>query len=444
MAVDSTLNRMHALSAETGRAVARRLALTVYVPFILAMIGRGMLLPVIPLYLRDAGLSYTLLTVVLAATGIGAVLGGLPVGSVAQRLGPEWLFTLSTVMTAVMSALIGVSTAVIALIAFNLAVGFGAVGLRIGVQMIVNASVPTMLRGRAMSMIGGGVRVAFFIGPIIGGVCVDLFGFTATFVVCGVITLLGLVPFLASRRAAEQRFERPTPSASGLLGALRRHSGLLLLAGVGVALVMTARTGRNVVVPLIGDDLGLSATAVGALVAIGTGADLLLFPVSGYLMDRFGRLAAIVPAFSLLAIGLLVLGLDATVTGAIVAGVVMGVGNGMSAGTMLTLGGDLAPRDSGPFLAALGMTQDVGVVVGPIIVGWLADAAGLQASAIVLAVVMFLAIAWIVVVLGDTAHPSRPWLVRRLATSSCQEPKATARDEPLPEVMAALRVRCRR
>ena len=179
-------------------------------------------------------------------------------------------------------------------------------------------------------------------------------------------------------------------------------------------MVMTVREGRNVLVPLIGDELGLSATSVGALVAIGTGADLLLFPVAGWLMDRFGRLYAIVPAFSLLGIGMFVLGLSDTTTGAIVAGVIMGIGNGMSAGTMLTLGGDLAPADAGPFLAALGMMQDGGVVIGPILVGWLADTAGLSQSALVLAVVMFVAIAYVVIVLGDTARPTRRWLVSRL------------------------------
>ena len=35
-------------------------------------------------------------------------------------------------------------------------------------------------------------------------------------------------------------------------------------------------------VPLIGDELGLGPTAVGALVTVGTAADLLLFPVAGY------------------------------------------------------------------------------------------------------------------------------------------------------------------
>lgn len=403
-------------ASETGRSFARRLAIEVYAPWVLAQLGRGMLVPVVPLYLRDAGLSYTLVAVVLASLGLGAVLGGLPAGSAAGRFGPEWLFAAATLATGLTAMLLGISTAVLALVAFRLLYGMGAVGMRVSVQMLVNAAAPVRLRGRGMSFLGGAVRLAFFVGPLLGGVLVDTVGFTATFVVCGVTTLLGLVPFFAVRRdrPAGERFDRPTVPWSSLSDALRRQRGLLVLAGTGSALVMTVREGRNVVVPLIGDDLGLSATAVGALVAIGTGADLLLFPVAGWLMDRFGRLHAIVPAFSLLGVGMLVLGLSGTTNGAIVAGVIMGVGNGMSAGTMLTLGGDLAPADAGPFLAALGMMQDSGVVIGPIVVGWLADTAGLQTSALVLAVVMFVAVAYIVVVLGDTARPSRPWLVARL------------------------------
>jgi MFS family permease len=391
--------------------------LEVYVPWVLAQLGRGMLLPVVPLYLRDAGLSYTRVSVVLAALGVGAVVGGLPTGAIAARVGPEWLFVGATCATAVTAALLGVSTAVFALIAFRLVYGAGAVGLRVSVQMLVNAVTPVRLRGRGMSVLGGSVRLAFFVGPLLGGLLADTVGFTATFVVCGVMTLIGIVPFVVVRRAADPgaaRFERPPDSGGSLRSALHRHAGLLLLAGTGSALVMAGREGRNVVVPLVGDDLGLSSTAVGALVAIGTGADLLLFPIAGWLMDRFGRLYAIVPAFTLVGVGLLVMGSWYSTTGAIVAGVIMGVGNGMSAGTMLTLGGDLAPADSGPFLAALGTLHDAGVVIGSLVVGSFADTAGLATSAVVLAAIMFAAVLWMVVAVGDSAHPTRPWIVTRL------------------------------
>src|SRR5690606_27980470 len=109
------------------RALARRLTFEVYIPWILAQLGRGMLVPVVPLYLRDAGLSYTRISVILAALGLGAVIGGLPTGAIAARVGPEWLFVGATTATAVTAALLGVSTAVLGLVAFRLVYGAGAV-----------------------------------------------------------------------------------------------------------------------------------------------------------------------------------------------------------------------------------------------------------------------------------------------------------------------------
>ena len=113
---------------------------------------------------------------------------------------------------------------------------------------------------------------------------------------------------------------------------MARHWRLLLVVASGPILIMAARRGRAVVLPLIGDDLGLSPTTVGLLVSVSTGADLLLFPVAGYLMDRFGRLTAIVPAFSLMGIGLFALALADGGLAVALSGALIGVGNGLSSG----------------------------------------------------------------------------------------------------------------
>ena len=100
--------------------------------------------------------------------------------------------------------------------------------------------------------------------------------------------------------------------------AIRAHWRLLAVAGVVPMLVMTAREGRYVVLPLIGDDLGLGATAVGAIVTVGTAADLLLFPVAGWTMDRYGRLAAMLPSFGLIALGVLLVAAQSSVFGPLI------------------------------------------------------------------------------------------------------------------------------
>ena len=102
---------------------------------------------------------------------------------------------------------------------------------------------------------------------------------------------------------------------------------------------------------------------------------------------------------------MLVLAAAESVTMVLVAGVIMGVGNGIGSGSMLTLGSDLAPQDSpGQFLSALASIQNLGRIIGPMLVGWFADAAGLSAAAVALAVTGFVALAWIVVFVGETGR----------------------------------------
>ncbi len=396
-------------------AIVGRLAAPVYAPQIASGIGLAMLVPVLPLYLTQGGLDFTEASIVLAAAGVGGALGSLPAGGLVARIGERHLVTLSLVVIAVAAMIVGTTTAVLALIALQLAMGAGAAALRLANQTTVTRSVVGSERGRAMSLMGGSMRLAYLVGPLVGGVLVDAVGFGPTFVVVGAIAASGLIPPLLHAAPVASNTSAVAPSGpAGLRAALVRHRRLLLRSGVGPALVMSVRSGRLVVVPLIGDELGLSPTAVGALVAVGTGADLLLFPIAGLVMDRFGRLAAMVPAFGLLGVGLLVLSIAHNTTMVIIAGVIMGVGNGMSAGTMLTLASDLAPPgDTGPFLAAMAAMQDGGRILGPLLVGWFADAAGLGTSAFVLAIAMFVGIGWIVGVIGETAPRSVPVSVLR-------------------------------
>ncbi len=392
-----------------------RLVVPVYLPLLAMGTSVGMLLPTLPLYLRDGGLSYGTTSAVLAAAGVGAMLGALPSGSLLARIGEDRLHVIACGLLAVTAAGLGLTTAAAVLTVLQVLGGAGRVGVRLSRQTLVTRVVAPGRRGRAMSVIGGSFRLALVVGPLLGGALVDAVGFGATFAVAGAVAALGALPVvvpggaLLSAGPSARGRDGSVGARSGLLAVLRRHRRRLLLGGIGPALVMTARQGRYVVVPLIGDRLGLGPAAVGALVAVGTGADLVLFPVSGWLMDRFGRLFAIVPAFGLLAVGLVILGLAGTATVAVVAGVVMGVGNGMSAGTLLTLSSDLAPPEApGPFLAGMAILQDLGSVAGPLVVGLVADAAGLGNSAFALAGVMVVAVAWIVVVVGETSAPPSP------------------------------------
>ena len=401
--------------------VMRRLVMPVYLPIAAGTFGLAMLVPVLPLYLTDSGLSLRLASVVLAAIGAGATIGGLPAGAAIARFGERRVMFAALVMTGLTSALLGVTEAAFVLIGLRLGTGAANVALRLSRQSYVTRRVGDRIRGRAMANIGGAFRMSLFVGPLIGGLLTDVFGFTTTFVVAGFTSALGIVPPLAAKHTLPLR-EGATPRSAhgqaGIRSTIRTHWRLLALVGVVPLLTMTVRDGRNVVVPLIGDDLGLSPTAVGALVTVGTTADLLLFPVAGHVMDRFGRLAAIVPSFTLIAVGLAVLGFAESTSTAVAGGAVIGLGNGLSSGSLLTLGSDLAPAEQpGPFLAAFGVLQDVGKVAGPLAVGLVGSMADLGAAALTLAAIMVVTIVWLVVVVGETSSVRAGHLPSRVRAS---------------------------
>ncbi len=374
----------------------------VYLPVVANTLALGMLVPTLPLYLAEEGLSLGQASVVLSGIGIGAALAGLPSGSLLARVSERAVVVGALFLTAVSTAAVGLTTSAIALLALRIATGAGNGAMRLSRQTYVTRRVEHAVRGRAMSLIGGSFRIGLLAGPLLGGALVDAVGFATTFAVAGALSLVGLIPTL---RASDLplREDAATARQSGLIEGLRRHWRLLLVAGVVPMLMMTVREGRFVVVPLIGDELGLTATEVGAVVTVGTAADALLFPVAGWLMDRFGRLYALVPAITLIALGLVLVGLADSAAMVVAGGAVIGIGNGMSSGTMLTLGSDLAPADApGPFLAGIGAIQDGGRILGPLVVGLVGATADLGSAAVALALLCAVIIGWLVLVIGET------------------------------------------
>ncbi len=421
---------MNSIRSASAREMLLDLTAPVYWPIFTTSASMGMLIPVLPLYLRDLDLSFTSVSVILAAAGLGGLLGGLPAGSVMGRIGAEALLALSVAAMVVTSVVFPVTTLVLVLIAFRFVYGLGSVGVYLSRQTFVTEEVVSSMRGTAMSFTGGALRLGVLVGPLLGGALTDWWNYSVALIGAGVVAGLGWLPAVLqhpSRPATPSTSSPPSNNAEtpatydpatvasgapgsrddqpGLLRALWRYKKLLLRGGMGPMLALTVRDGRFVVLPLVAAEAGLSPGAVGVVVAIGTAADLCCFPLSGILMDRFGRLFAIVPAFLLMAVGFLLLGASSTSVVVAIAGVVIGIGNGIGAGTMLTLGSDLAPADTtGHFLAGITTMSHTGRLIGPLVVGMTADAVGLSWSSIVLGGILVVAVAWIVLLVGETAN----------------------------------------
>jgi MFS family permease len=185
---------------------------------------------------------------------------------------------------------------------------------------------------------------------------------------------------------------------------LREHSGDMVAASIAQLFAQMIRTGRQLLVPLYGaTQLGLSLGQVGLILTVSSLIDVSMFFPAGIIMDRFGRKFASVPSFAIMAIGIGLVPFATSFYTLMAVGVVIGLGNGLGSGSMMTLGADLAPpKATGEFLGIWRLIGDIGGVVGPLTVGIVGHTLGLRGSAIFLMMAGLLSSAILLTLVKET------------------------------------------
>ncbi len=367
------------------------LLFTIYIPVLLFSVASGLLIPVLPLYVADFGVSYLVIGIVLASSGIGTMIGDVPAGVLLRRYSVKAGMVSGLLLFASMTvALFWVNTIALAIMTQLLA-GIGNALFIVSWHAYIAEAIDVTQRGHVNSLMGGIFRLSKFIGPLIGGGVAEWFDLRAPFLLAGVIAIGAMAFALAFTHT--ERVALPHGSAGlgylgkGLWATFRDHRTILVAAGTGQMLTAIVRNGRNTILPLYGADvLGLDAGSIGLLTSLAWGADFLLFPSSGWLMDRWGRKYAIVPSFVIQGIGMALIPLSGSFAALGAVSVLLGLGNGISAGTMLTVAADLAPVEGrGDFIGLWHMLGDIGFAGGPFVVGAVAGAVALPTAALALA-----------------------------------------------------------
>jgi MFS family permease len=277
------------------------------------------------------------------------------------------------------------------LVAVQIAAGIGTALWALSRHAFIASPIPVGERGRAISIFGGINRIGMLAGPATGGLIATWLGYRASFVASAAMAAIALVLAI--------RYVRPTPQPHlkrggrgrwAIVGRVARSNWRDLgAAAIAQTFAQMIREGRLLILPLYGAKMvGLNAAQIGLVMTASAILDASMFIPAGLLMDRFGRKVAAVPSFAVMAIGVAMMPAASGFAGLLGAALVMGLGNGLGSGTMMTLGADLAPAGAtGEFLGLWRLIGDSGAFLGPISVGVIAGAVGLRGSALVLAAV---------------------------------------------------------
>lgn len=385
------------------------LLFSLYVPTLILSFATGMLSPIMPLYASSFEISYALIGVVLAAQGVGNLIGDVPAGILLGRIGHRWLMVTGVGILGLAMLGVGLARSVPMLILFGLVAGMGNAMWNISRHAYMTSNITLQQRGRATATFGGLNRIGSFAGPAVGAALGAAYGLRAPFVVFALVAGMALVLSAIFVNDAHE----PMPHRGGLRGhslhlaqVVRAHFQILSTAGLGQLFAQMIRSGRNSLIPLYAADVvGLDLPAIGWIITLAAAIDMAMFYPAGLIMDRYGRKYATVPSFALQGIGMALVALASTFGGLLAATLVIGFGNGLGSGTMLTLGSDLAPKGSiGEFLGVWRLIGDAGSTGAPMVVGGVADLVGLSSATLVMAGVGLASAAIFTIFVPETLH----------------------------------------
>ena len=327
---------------------------------------------------------------------------GLVSGKLVERFGERFVLGSGLFMVAFFVFLTGLAQSYEQLLFLRAAGGLGSSMFSVASSSLVIRMTSDDRRGRAQSVTTGGFLVGGIAGPAFGGALIAFSPRAPFFIYSVTLTLAGLTGLIF---LSENRMGKKTQPIHTLPTTTIREA--FKIKAFRYALIMTFLTSwilfgvRSSILPLyVIQDLGGTTTLVGIGFTVGALAQGLILIRAGKFSDNSGRKKALSIGFIFIACGITTLILAQSIWFYLVAMLFLGIG-GAYGNTGAALVGDVIKGRSGRVIAVFQMAGDAGMMVGPILLGFVSDISNYRTSLIVSALAFSVAL-FLVIDLPET------------------------------------------
>ena len=376
--------------------IPREIWILVGAAFVIA-IGYGIVSPVLPAYARSFDVGVAAASVIVSAFAFFRLVFAPAGGELVSRLGERPVYLAGLVIVAVSSFTTAFAQSYVQLLIFRGLGGIGSTMFTISAMALLVRLAPPNERGRVSSVYGSAFLIGGMIGPVLGGLLAG-WGMRAPFIVYAVALVLatlvvGIGLGGARLRPAEDHGTRPVVS---LAEAWRSPVYRAVLASA-VANGWTNFGVRVAVLPLLATAVLDKPWVAGAALAIGAVGTAGTLQFSGRLADRVGRRPLVIVGLVVMGTAMASLGLarhsglsvSAALTVLFGLSLLSGVGAGLVNPAQQAAVADVIGRErnGGRVLSTFQMSQDGGAIVGPVLVGLVADHFGFGTAFVVTGIV---------------------------------------------------------
>lgn len=341
------------------------------------ILGISIISPVLPQYALSFSIPVALVGWAVSAFALARLVMDIPAGFLADRFGRKRNMILGLVLIIVSSIAAGTAEDYAWLIFARVVEGLGSALYITSATTWVAQVTAGESRGRYMSLYTGLIFAGTAFGPTIGGYTAAHFGLNAPFFAYAIFAFIGLIATLRLKEPADSaQATGPKMRIQDILTVI--SNGPFMLVNCSVLALFFLRSGvRSTLVPLYASlNLGLSEERIGIVLTVAAIVTSVCSFPSGWLSDKVGRKKPIMACLFLSGIAVLLIPWQGSLAGLTGIMAFYGLATGLQ-GSIAAWPADVAPRGKlGTSMGIYRVMGDIGLVLGPITVTYIADYTG--------------------------------------------------------------------
>jgi len=348
----------------------------------IAMTGLGVVSPIIPNYAIELGATGLWLGLIYSAFSITRAILQTPVGRLADRRSKKWIICLGLGFYALVSLLYPHASSPWQLVLIRLIHGVGsAMVIPVAMAYAVELT-PKGEEGRYMGMMNTAMFTGFGAGPLLGGYIFDRFSLPMVFYSMTALIALSLILtilFLPSSIKSPTLERKSVPLAKII--ANRRLLAALIYRVINAM-------GRGSIMGFLAvfavQNLGISYSLVGLILAMGIFINSFLQTPFGVLADRFNRVLLVVLGTLLASLGYFYLAHTHEALDLMTARFLVSLGGAFSLPAMTAIVAEEGKKmGAGSTMGVLNTGMSLGQIAGSLISGLIMDLYGIRFAFII-------------------------------------------------------------
>jgi len=342
-----------------------------------AIIGLGIIWPLIPVFALDLGATGFQVGMIIASFNLARTFANPISGRLSDRWGRKPFIVVGLFLYAAVSILYIRATSINDLILVRLLHGFTSV-LVVPVAMALAADIaPDDRLGRYMGTLNMAVMLGLGVGPMLGGIIRDTLGMNAAFYAMGGLALLTMAGVMAlipgSRFKDRDSHRRPASPFRDLI----RHRVVLGLFFLRL-FVASGQGSVYTFLPLLALDIGITSSEVGIVLGVNIFLIAILQRACAGIADRTDPRVLIILGTIISGVAVLGMPYARGFTAVLALNIVMGAGNGIATPAGFVLTGKLGRKmGMGSIMGLTDAGWSLGMIVAPIFSGIVMDSLGL-------------------------------------------------------------------